>query len=163
MAPRKKATPAVDTTETIETKAAASESVAVDAAAETTPVKKTRTRKTAAKAAEATAAEEVKTTKTTTKKAAAKKADESKTAAKTTTKKTAAKKAVEAEAAAPAPKAEIFIEYGGVQVSVDEIISNARKIVGNNRDIKIYVQPDTSKAYIAFDGESVSMDVFFCK
>lgn len=161
MAPRKKATPAVDTTETIETKAAASESVAIDAAAETTPVKKTRTRKTAAKAAETTAAEEIKTTKTT-KKTAAKKADEPK-AAKTTTRKTAAKKAVEAETAAPAPKAEIFIEYGGAQVSVDEIITNARKIVGSNRDIKVYVQPDTSKAYIAFDGESVAMDVFFCK
>lgn len=155
MAPKKKATPAVENNETIETKAVVSESVAE----ETTPVKKTRTRKTAAKTADTTASEEVKTTKTT-KKAAAKKADEPK-AAKTTTRKTAAKKAAEAEA--PAPKAEIFIEYGGAQVSVDEIIANARKIVGNDKDIKVYVQPDTSKAYIAFGEESVAMDVFFCK
>lgn len=155
MAPRKKATPAVENNETIETKAAVSEIAADDAA----PVKKTRTRKTAAKAAETTVAEETKTAKAT-KKAASKKTDEPK-AAKTTAKKTAAKKAVEAEA--PAPKAEIFIEYGGVQVSVDDIISNAKKIVGDDKDIKIYVQPDTSKAYIAFGEESVAMDVFFCK
>lgn len=143
MAPRKKAAPAVDAE--VKTEAAA-----VEVAAENTAAKKTTksSAKTTSKTTKAAAAK--KTTATRTRKAAAK-----------------AEPAAEAPAApvaeAAAPKTEIFIEYGGVQVSVDEIISNAKKIVGDDKDIKIYIQPDTSKAYIAFNGESVSMDVFFCK
>lgn len=147
MAPRKKTTPAVDT----EVSAKAVETVAAEPATEKkTPAKKaTTTKKTAAS----------KNTSTTAKKTTS--------ATRTrTTKKSAAEPAapvVESPAIeTSAPKAEVFIEYGGVQVSVDEIISNAKKIVGNDKDIKIYVQPNTSKAYIAFGEETVSMDVFFC-
>lgn len=96
----------------------------------------------------------------TEKKAPAKKKTTTKAAAKTdTAKKTTTTRAKKA----PATKAEVFIEYGGVQVSVDDIISNAKKMVGEDKDVKIYVQPETSKAYIAFGDESVAMDVFFCK
>ena len=102
-----------------------------------------------------------------------KKPTEKKTVAKKTStaaepKKTAAVKAeskVEVEAPAPAPiaKAEVFIEYGGAQVSVDEIVNNAKAVVGGDKDIKVYVKPDESKAYIAFEDQSVAMDVFFCE
>lgn len=69
----------------------------------------------------------------------------------------------EVEAPAPAVTSQVFIEYGGVQVSVDEVIKNAKSVVGEHKDIKIYVKPDESKAYIAFDDQSVAMDVFFCE
>ena len=133
--PRKKTT-AAENTEVKETKTKVAETTTEAAAEKKTPAKKT----TASTAKKATAAK-----KTTT-----------------TAKKTAAKKEVEAPVAAPAPKTEIFIEYNGAQVSVDEIAENAKKIVGNDKDIKIYVQPSTSKAYIAFGEETVAMDVYFC-
>ncbi len=144
MAPRKKATPAVDTD--VKTEAAAVEVAAENTAAEAE--KKAPAKKATKAAAKTTKAAAKKTTTTRTKKAAAK-----------------TETVEEAPVVAPveAPKAEVFIEYGGAQVSVEEIIGNAKKIVGDDKDIKIYVQPDTSKAYIAFNGESVSMDVFFCK
>lgn len=107
-----------------------------------TPVKKTTTRKTAAKKTTAAASETKKTA--------------SKTASK-------AKPAAEVKVEAPAAKAEVFIEYGGAQVSVDEVIKNAKAVVGEDKDVKIYVKPDESKAYIAFDDQSVAMDVFFCE
>ena len=59
-------------------------------------------------------------------------------------------------------KAEVIIEFGGVQVSVDEIIKNAKLTVGEDKDVKIYVKPDESKAYIVAGEESVAMDVYFC-
>ncbi|MDD6395473.1 MAG: DUF6465 family protein [Firmicutes bacterium] len=134
MAPRKKTTPAVDTE--VKTEAAVEAEKKPAAKKTTKAAAKSTARTTKAAAAKKTAAAEVKQ----------------------------AEPAVKAEVAAPAaPKTEVFVEYGGAQVSVDEVISNARKIVGDDKDIKIYVQPDTSKAYIAFNGESVSMDVFFCK
>ena len=89
------------------------------------------------------------------KKPAAKKAPAKKAAAK------AEKVEVKAEAKAEA-KAEVFIEFGGVQVSVDEIIKNAKLTVGEDKDVKIYVKPDESKAYIVAGEESVAMDVYFC-
>ena len=66
---------------------------------------------------------------------------------------------VEAKAEA---KAEVVIEFGGVQVSVDEIIKNAKLTVGEDKDVKIYVKPEESKAYIVAGEESVAMDVYFC-
>ena len=69
------------------------------------------------------------------------------------------KKAAKKKAAA----AEVFIEYGGVQVAVDEIIRNAKLTVGEDKDIKVYVKPDESKAYIVAGEESVAMDVYFCE
>ena len=65
--------------------------------------------------------------------------------------------------AVEAPKAEVFIEFGGVQVSVDEIVKNAKLTVGEDKDIKVYVKPDESKAYIVAGEETVAMDVFFCE
>ena len=113
------------------------------------------------------------TTKTTTKKATTKATEtkaveapvvetpvveapvEKKPAAKkTTTKKTTTKKV--------ASKVEMFVEFGGVQVSVDEIIENVKKV--NGKDAKyytIYLKPEDSKAYFVADGEEKEMDVFF--
>ena len=89
------------------------------------------------------------------KKPAAKKAPAKKAPAKA--EKVEAKEEVKAAA-----KAEVFIEFGGVQVSVDEIIKNAKLTVGEDKDVKIYVKPDESKAYIVAGEESVAMDVYFC-
>lgn len=90
-----------------------------------------------------------------------------KTTRKTTAKKTAAKPEVKAEpvveAAAPAaaPTAEVIIEFGGAQVSVDEIIKNAKAVVGEDKNIKVYVQPENSKAYIVVGDDTTEMDVYF--
>ena len=89
------------------------------------------------------------------KKPAAKKATAKKAAAKA--EKVEAKEEVKAAA-----KAEVFIEFGGVQVAVDEIVKNAKLTVGEGKDVKIYVKPDESKAYIVAGEESVAMDVYFC-
>ena len=91
------------------------------------------------------------------KKSAAKKTAEKKPAAKKAAAKAEVKEEVKVEA-----KAEVFIEFGGVQVSVDEIIKNAKLTVGEDKDVKIYVKPDESKAYIVAGEESVAMDVYFC-
>ena len=75
-------------------------------------------------------------------------------AKKTTTKKTTTKKT--------AAKVEMFIEFGGVQVSVDEIIENVKKVNGKDaKNYTIYVKPEDSKAYFVADGEEKEMDVFF--
>ena len=109
---------------------------------------KTTTKKTATKAAETKAVEtKAVETKATEKKPAAKKTTTTK---KTTTKKTAA-------------KIEMFIEFGGVQVSVDEIVENVKKVNGKDaKSYTIYVKPEDSKAYFVADGEEKEMDVFFC-
>lgn len=126
----------------VEAPAAEAEVKAAETAAEVAevPAKKT-TRKTTAVKKTAAAAIPV----TETKKATAPKAK--------------AEKAPVAEKAAP--KAEVIIEYNGAQVAVDEIIKNAKIVVGEDKDIKVYVQPSNSKAYIAFDGQTVEMDVYF--
>lgn len=114
------------------------------AAAKTT--KAATTKKTATKAE--TKVEEIKAveTKATEKKPVAKKTTTTK---KTTTKKTAA-------------KVEMFIEFGGVQVSVDEIIENVKKVNGKDaKNYTIYVKPEDSKAYFVADGDEKEMDVFF--
>ena len=106
--------------------------------------------------AEAAAAVEAPAKKPAEKKAPAKKAP---------AKKAPAKAEVKAEAKAEAKdeaKAEVIIEFGGVQVSVDEIVKNAKLTVGEDKDLKIYVKPEESKAYIVAGEESVAMDVFFC-
>ena len=97
------------------------------------------------------------------------KVEEVKAEVKAEEKKAPAKKApakaekVEAkEEVKAAAKAEVFIEFGGVQVAVDEIVKNAKLTVGEDKDVKIYVKPDESKAYIVAGEESVAMDVYFC-
>ena len=110
--------------------------------------------------AEAAAAVEAPAKKPAEKKAPAKKAPAKKAPAKAEV-KAEAEAEVKAEAKAEA-KAEVIIEFGGVQVSVDEIVKNAKLTVGEDKDLKIYVKPEDSKAYIVAGEEAVAMDVFFC-
>ena len=125
------------------------------------------TKKATAKTAEEKTTKATKTTKTT--KAA------TKTAAKTATKATAAKaeeKKAPAKKApakkAPAKKAaeakvNFFVEFGGVQVSIDEVVANVKATYGKNaKEIAVYLKPEESKAYFVADGEENEMDVFFC-
>ena len=109
--------------------------------------------KTATKAAKTTkAAEEVKAEVKAEKKAPAKKAAPKKTAPK----KTAPAKPAEA-------KVDFFVEYGGVQVSVADVISNVKATYGKDaKEIAVYLKPEESKAYFVADGENMEMDVFFC-
>ena len=138
--------------------------------------KKTET-KTEAKATETKAA--AKTTKAAAEKKTAtaeKKAPAKKAAAKTT-KAAAEKKAPEKKAAAKAPakkttttkkaaaatKVEVFVEFGGVQVSIDEMVKNIKLTNGKSaKEITVYLKPEESKAYFVADGEEKEMDVFFC-
>lgn len=112
----------------------------------------TKETKTAAKTAEK---------KTATKKAAAKPA-----AKKTAAKKPAAKKAAPAKKTTTkkaATKVDVFVEFGGVQVSIDEVIKNVKLTNGKSaKDITVYIKPEESKAYFVADGEEKEMDVFFC-
>lgn len=119
----------------------------------------------------------------TTKKAAAKAEKETKKTTKTATK--AAAKAAEAteEKAAPAKKApakkaapkktapkkpaeakvDFFVEFGGVQVSVADVVANVKATYGKDaKEIAVYLKPEESKAYFVADGEESEMDVFFC-
>lgn len=131
------------------------------------------TKKTTAKAAEETVTE----TKTTAKKAPAKKTAPKKVApkkpaavaaateaAKATTapaKKTA-EKAVK-ETAPVQAKVNFFVEFGGVQVSVDEVVNNIKATIGKDaKEISVYLKPEESKAYFVADGETAAMDVYFC-
>ena len=126
------------TKKTAATKAAAEKETAVKE-----PVKKATT-KAAAKTEEAPA-----------KKAPAKKAPAKKAAPK----KVAPKKP-EAKAEA---KVDFFVEFGGAQVSIDEVIKNVKLTLGKDaKEISVYLKPAESKAYFVADGESMEMDVFFC-
>ena len=96
--------------------------------------------------------EKVEETKSAVKKAAPKKAAPKKAAPK----KEAPKKPEEA-------KVNFFIEFGGVQVSVDEVIANVKATYGKDaKEIAVYLKPEESKAYFVADGEEKEMDVFFC-
>ncbi|MCH5303750.1 MAG: hypothetical protein J1E41_02705, partial [Ruminococcus sp.] len=107
----------------------------------------TKETKTAAKTAEK---------KTATKKAAAKPA-----AKKTAAKKPAAKKAAPAKKTTTkkaATKVDVFVEFGGVQVSIDEVIKNVKLTNGKSaKDITVYIKPEESKAYFVADGEEKEM------
>lgn len=140
MATKKTDTKAVAVEETTEV---------VEAPAKKTAAKKTATKKTATKKAE-------------TKKVEAEVAAEAAPAKKTAAKKAPAKKAATTKKAT-ASKVEFFVEYGGQQVSVDEVIKNVKVVNGKAaKDIKIFLKPDESKAYFVADGEEKEMDVFFC-
>ena len=122
--------------------------------------KKTET-KAETKAAEAktTKAAETKTTKAAAKKTAEKKAPAKKTAA---AKKAPAKKTAATKKAA-ATKVDFFVEFGGVQVSIDEVIKNVKLTYGKSaNEIAVYLKPEESKAYYVADGNEGEMDVFFC-
>ncbi len=113
--------------------------------------------KTAAKKTETKAAAKKTAAKTETKAAATKKA-----AAKTETKaaatKTAAKKTTTKKAE---PKFDLYIQYAGATVSVNDIEKNVKKVVKGKKAYTVYVKPEESKAYIVADGETTGMDVFF--
>ncbi len=131
---------------------ATTKKAAATAEKETKKTTKTAT-KTATKAAKTTkAAEEVKAEVKAEKKAPAKKAAPKKTAPK----KTAPAKPAEA-------KVDFFVEYGGVQVSVADVIANVKATYGKDaKEISVYLKPEESKAYFVADGEEKEMDVFFC-
>lgn len=136
------------TKKTAATKAAAEKETA---AKET--VKKTTTKAAAKTSTAKTAA--VKTEEAPSKKAPAKKAPAKKAAPK----KVAPKKP-EAKAET---KVDFFIEFGGAQVSVDEVIKNVKLTLGKDaKEISVYLKPEESKAYFVADGEEKDMDVFFC-
>lgn len=126
------------------------------------------TKKTAATKAAAekeTAAKE--TVKKATTKAAAK--TEEAPAKKAPAKKAPAKKAAPKKVAPKKPEAkaetkvDFFLEFGGVQVSVDEVIKNVKITLGKDaKEISVYLKPEESKAYFVADGEEKEMDVFFC-
>lgn len=127
-----------------------------------TEAEKTATTKTTAKATEK---------KTTA--AATKTAEKKTTAAKTATtekKTTAAKKPAVKKTAPKKPAAkkatesvEVFVEFGGAQVAIDEVIKNVKVTYGKDaKEIKIYLKPEESKAYFVADGTEGEMDVYFC-
>ena len=132
------------TKKTAATKAAAEKETAVKE-----PVKKATTKAAATKTAAA------KTEEAPAKKAPAKKAPAKKAAPK----KVAPKKP-EAKAET---KVDFFIEFGGAQVSVDEVIKNVKLTLGKDaKEISVYLKPEESKAYFVADGEEKEMDVLFC-
>lgn len=98
-----------------------------------------------------------------TKKAAAEATVEEK---KAPAKKAPAKKAAPKKAAPKKPaetKVNFFVEFGGTQVSVDEVVSNIKTTLGKDaKEIAVYLKPEASKAYFVADGEESEMDVFFC-
>ena len=123
--------------------------------------------KTAAELAEGSkkTVEEVKKTATkaaeTVKKATAKKAPAKKA---TATKKAApAKKATTTKKAAPAKKAtaakkveakvSVNLQYGGLDVNIDEIIKKVKKAQKDCKKYEIYVKPEEGKAYYVADGQ----------
>ncbi len=125
------------------------------------------TKKTTAKATDAAKETEVKATtakKTTAKKTAAK--AEPVAEKKAPAKKAPAKKAAPKKVAPKKPadtKVSFFVEFGGVQVSVDEVVNNIKTTLGKDaKEISVYLKPDESKAYFVADGEEKEMDVFFC-
>ena len=123
------------------------ETKAVEVKTEKVEATKAPAKKTATKAATKT------TTKATEKKEPAKKAPAKKAPAKktTTTKKAAAS------------KVEVFVEFGGVQVAIDEVVKNVKIANGKAaKNITVYLKPDESKAYFVADGVEKEMDVYFC-
>lgn len=155
MATTKKAT-AAKTAKKDETAEMAAAAKAAAQAAKTAKAEsaKAETKKTEAKTAEAAVKEE--------KKAPAKKAPAKKAAPK----KVAPKKpaAVAASLAAPAEtKVNFFVEFAGVQVSIDEVVKNVKATYGKDaKEISVYLKPEESKAYFVADGEEKQMDVYFC-
>ena len=119
--------------------------------------KETKVEKAAEKVTKA-AEKAVKTTKT-----AAKAVEEK---AEKAVKKAAPKKAAPKKADPKKPaetKVNFFVEFGGVQVSIDEVIANVKDSYGKDaKEIAVYLKPEESKAYFVADGVESEMDVYFC-
>ncbi len=116
------------------------------------------TAKKTTKAAETKTAAKKTTAKKTETKAAATKTAAKKTETKAAATKTAAKKAPAKKAD---PKFDLYIQFGGATVSVEDIEKNVKKVVKGKKAYTVYVKPEESKAYIVADGETTGMDVFF--
>ena len=131
---------------------------ATKAAAEKETAAKETVKKTTTKAAAKTST--AKTAAAKTEEAPAKKAPAKKAPAKKAAPKKVAPKKPEAKAET---KVDFFVEFGGVQVSVDEVIKNVKLTLGKDaKEISVYLKPEESKAYFVADGEEKDMDVFFC-
>ncbi|MBR1483324.1 MAG: hypothetical protein IJ598_10205 [Ruminococcus sp.] len=122
-----------------------------------------------AKKAAATAETKTKKTVTAAEVKAEAAVEEKKPAAKKAApKKTAPKKPAVAEtpvvAEKPAEtKVNFFVEFGGVQVAVDEVVKNIKATIGKEpKELAVYLKPEESKAYFVADGVDGAMDVFFC-
>ena len=113
---------------------------------------KTATKKTTTAKAETKATAKKAETKTAA--TAAKKTETKAAAAKTTAAKKPAAKKTE-------PKFDLYIQFGGATVSVNDIEKNVKKVVKGKKAYTVYVKPEESKAYIVADGETTGMDVFF--
>ena len=100
------------------------------------------TKKTQAAEKAATPAKETK--KTATKATAPKK--ETKTAEK----KPAAKKTTATKATMP----KVFVEYQGIQVSLDDILAAVQAAAGKAKTIEVYVKPEDGAAYYVAGEES---------
>lgn len=99
------------------------------------------------------------TTKAPAKKAPTKKAPAKKAAPK----KVAPKKPASLTTTPTETKVNFFVEFGGVQVSIDEVVKNIKTFYGKNaNEVSVYLKPEESKAYFVADGEERVMDVFFC-
>ena len=124
-------------------------------AAEKKETKATKAAEKGTKAAEKPAekvVEKAEVKKAEPKKAAAKKAPAKKAPAK----KAAPKKPAEA-------KVDFFVEFGGVQVSIEKVVADVKATYGKDaKEIAVYLKPEESKAYFVADGENGEMDVFFC-
>lgn len=132
------------------------------AATKATAEKETAAKETVKKATTKAAA------KTSTAKTAAAKTEEA-PAKKAPAKKAPAQKAAPKKVAPKKPEAkaetkvDFFVEFGGAQVSVDEVIKNVKLTLGKDaKEISVYLKPEESKAYFVADGEEKDMDVFFC-
>lgn len=131
---------------------------ATKAASEKETAAKETVKKTTTKAAAKTST--AKTAAAKTEEAPAKKAPAKKAPAKKAAPKKVAPKKPEAKAET---KVDFFIEFGGAQVSVDEVIKNVKLTLGKDaKEISVYLKPEESKAYFVADGEEKDMDVFFC-
>lgn len=131
---------------------------ATKATAEKETAAKETVKKTTTKAAAKTST--AKTAAAKTEEALAKKAPAKKAPAKKAAPKKVAPKKPEAKAET---KVDFFIEFGGAQVSVDEVIKNVKLTLGKDaKEISVYLKPEESKAYFVADGEEKDMDVFFC-
>ena len=132
-------------------------------AAEKKETKVTKAAEKTTKAAEKVTKAAEKPAEKVVEKAEVKKAEPKKAAAKEAApaKKAPAKKAAPKKPAEA--KVDFFVEFGGVQVSVEKVVADVKATYGKDaKEIAVYLKPEESKAYFVADGESGEMDVFFC-
>lgn len=141
--------------ENVKVTAAKAEPVKTEAPVKAEPAKAAKAEPKTTKAA--AKAEPVKTTKAAAKAEPAKTTKAAKTTAKAATKKTTAKKTATTKRAAKATE-EVFIQYGGGEVSTSDIVARVVEATGKKasaiKALNVYVQPETGKIYYTADGMS---------